>query len=142
MHYTATLKDTNASSPKLSRMIHKSSHQHGMGRKNVVLRGRVTCFQMFICTESIMNSLNFNELTQYMCSAQDRCDQLQSERVAFNGNGGMDGPNPIFLTQERGGRTRKGLNMTNKLADFTHESKYDRSNGKGRLVFHVCIPFL
>ena len=104
MHYTATLKDTNASSPKLSRMIHKSSHQHGMGRKNVVLRGRVPCVQMFICTESIMNSLNFNMLTKYMRSAQDRCDQLQSERVAFNGNGDVDGSNPVFLTQE--GRCR------------------------------------
>lgn len=52
-----------------------------MGRKNVVLRGRVPCFQMFICTESITNSLNFNELTQYMCSVQDCCDLLQSERV-------------------------------------------------------------
>lgn len=50
-----------------------------------------------------------------MCSAQDRCDQLQSERVAFNGNGDMDGSNPVFLAQE--GRSRT-------------------------LVFHVYIPFL
>ena len=85
MYYTATLKDTNASSPKLSRMLHKSSYQHGMGRKNVALRGRVPCFQMFICTESITNSLNFTKLTQYMCSAQDRCDLLQSECVVLNG---------------------------------------------------------
>lgn len=85
MHYTATLKDTNASSPKLSRMIHKSSHQHGMGRKNVVLRGRVPCFQMFIGNESITNFLDFTRLSQYMLSVQDRCDLLQSERVVLNG---------------------------------------------------------
>ena len=85
MHYTATLKDTNASGSKLSRMIHKASHQHGMGRKNVVLRGRVPCFQMFICNESIMNFLNFTRLTQYMLSVQNRCDLLQSERVVLNG---------------------------------------------------------
>ena len=78
MHYTATLKDTNASSPKLS------SHQHGMGRKNVALRGRVPCFQMFICNERITNFLNFTRLTQHMFSVQDRCDLLQSERVVFN----------------------------------------------------------
>jgi len=48
--------------------------------------------------------LNFNMLTKYMRSAQDRCDQLQSERVAFNGNGDVDGSNPVFLTQE--GRCR------------------------------------
>ncbi len=43
------------------------------------------CFQLFICTESITNSLNFTKLTQYMCSAQDRCDLLQSECVVLNG---------------------------------------------------------
>lgn len=84
MYYTATLKDTNASSPKLSRMLHKSSYQHGMGRKNVALRGRVPCFQMFICNERITNFLNFTRLTQHMFSVQDRCDLLQSERVVFN----------------------------------------------------------
>ena len=85
MHYTATLKDTNASGSKLSRMIHKASHQHGMGRKNVVLRGRVPCFQMFIGNESITNFLDFTRLSQYMLSVQDRCDLLQSECVVLNG---------------------------------------------------------
>ncbi len=56
-----------------------------MGRKNIVLRGRVPCFQMFICNESITNFLNFTRLTQYMLSVQNRCDLLQSERVVLNG---------------------------------------------------------
>lgn len=70
---------------------------------------------MPICTESITKYLNFNGLIQYMCSAQDRCDQLQNERVAFNGNGDMDGSNPVFRAQE--GRSRT-------------------------LVFHACISRL
>ena len=91
---------------KLSRMLHKrpAIAWHGPQECRVARKGGA-CFQMSICTESITNSLNFNELTQYMCSAQDRCDQLQNERVAFNGNGDMDGSNPVFLTQEGRSRT-------------------------------------
>ncbi len=43
------------------------------------------CFQVFIYDESITNFLDFTRLTQYMLSVQNRCDLLQSERVALNG---------------------------------------------------------
>jgi hypothetical protein len=93
------LGDAYGTRTEAPRPIDKAVHEDAVGGEEVFGGRRVPSFHGLVGIEGVFHLLDFAGRAEHAFPGDDGGDLLQGEGVVLDGEGGMDGSDPVFPTQ-------------------------------------------